>query len=206
MKTSTFQRPVLAVGIAAALTLAAGSLPAQDATGAQSTIASQAAPQLSPVAGQVLQLFKANVGEATIVAFVENSQGDCALDAAQIIYLKQQGVSDNVINAMIKHGNRPGANPPVVTKAVTRTYSIARSPKGASQATAESPTNCTVTTTATVAPAPVYYYPYPYYPYYYPYYDYWWPPVGISFGWGGRWGGGWHGGGSSGGWHGGGHR
>jgi hypothetical protein len=190
MKTSTFQRPILAVGIAAALTLAAGSLLAQDATGAQNTVASQAAPQLSSVAGQVLQLSNANVGEATIIAFVENSQGDCALDAAQIVYLKQRGVSDNVLNAMIKHGNRPGAKLPVATETVTRTYSIARSPKGASQATSESPTNCTVATTATVAPAPFYYYPYSYYPYY----GYWWPPVAISFGWGGRWGGGWHGG------------
>jgi hypothetical protein len=195
MKTSIFQRPILAVGIATALILAAGTLPAQNTTGGQNTVASQTVPQLSSVAAQVLQLSKANVGEATIIAFVQNSQGDCALDAAQIIYLKQQGVSENVINAMIKRGNRPVANPPVATKTVTRTYTIARSPKGASEATSESPTNCTVTTIATVQPAPVYYYPYPYYPYYYyPYYGYWWPPVSFSFGWGGRWGGGWHGG------------
>ena len=196
MKTSIFQRPFLAVGIATALILAAGTLPAQNTTGGQNTVASQTVPQLSSVAAQVLQLSKANVGEATIIAFVQNSQGDCALDAAQIIYLKQQGVSENVINAMIKRGNRPGANLPVATKTVTRTYTIARSPKGASEATSESPTNCTVTTIATVQPAPVYYYPYPSYPYYYyPYYGYWWPPVSVSFGWGGRWGGGWHHGG-----------
>ena len=195
MKTRIFQRPFLAVGIAAALTLAAGRLPAQDVTGGQNTVASQTAPQLSSVAAQVLQLSKANVGEGTMIAFVQNSQGDCALDAAQIIYLKQQGVSENVINAMIKRGNRPGANPPVATKAMTWTYTIARSPKGASEVTSESPTNYTVTATTPVQPAPVYYYAYPSYPYYYyPYYGYWWPPVSFSFGWGGHWGGGWHGG------------
>jgi hypothetical protein len=193
MKTRIFQRPFLAVGIATALTLAAGNLPAQDATGGQNPVASQAAPQLSSVAAQVLQLSKAKVGEDIIIAFVQNSQGDCALDAARIIYLKQQGVSENVINAMIKQGNRPGASLPVATKTVTRTYTIARSPKGASEATSETPTNYAVTTTTTVQPAPVYYYPYPYYPYYYyPYYGYWWPPVAFSFGWGGHWGGGWH--------------
>jgi hypothetical protein len=194
MKTTIFQRRFLAVGIAVALTLAAESLSAQDATGGQNTIASQAAPQLSSVAAQVLQLSQAHVGEDTIIAFVQNSQGDCALNAAQIIYLKQQGVSENVISAMIKRGNRPGANLPVATETVTRTYTIARSPKGASEATSESPTNCTVMMTATVQPAPVYYYPYPAYPYYYyPYYGYWWPPVSFSFGWGGYWGRGWHG-------------
>jgi len=194
MKTSIFQRPFLAVGIAAALTLAAVNLQAQDATGGQNAVASQTVPQLSAVTAQVLQLSKANIGEGTIISFVQNSQGDCALDAAQIIYLKQQGVAENVINAMIKQGNRPAASPPVATKTVTRTYTIARSPKGASEAASESLTNYAVTTVTTVQPAPVYYYPYPAYPYYYPYYGYWWPPVAISFGWGGRWGGGWHGG------------
>ncbi len=197
MKTRNFQSPFLAVGIAAALTLAVGSVPAQDSTSAQNPGTSQAVPKLSSVVSQVIQLSKANIGEDTIITFVQNSGNSYSLDAAQIIYLKQQGVSANIINAMIKHFNWPGASTPVATlpnsPASYRSYTIAQSPKGAS-ISPNSQTNYITTQPAitTVQTAPTYYY-YPYYPYYYPYYGYVWPPVGLSFGFGWR-GGGFHGG------------
>jgi len=197
MKTRNFQSPLLAAGIVAALTLAVGIAPAQDSTKAQNPGMSQAAPKLSDVVSQVIQLSKANVGEGTIITFIQNSGNNHTLDAAQIIYLNQQGVSPDVVNAMIKQFNWPGngtpvANPPVF-QASYASYTIAQSPKAA----ANSPnlqTNYVMIPPATtpVQIAPAYYYPYPppYYPYYY---GYGWPPVSLSFGFGWR-GGGWHGG------------
>ena len=219
MKTRNSQSPFLAVGLAAALTLAVGSALAQDSNSAQNPGTSQAAPELSSVASQVIQLSRANIGEDTIITFVQNSGNGYSLDAAQIIYLKQQGVSANVINAMIKQFNRPVGSTPVVTppnsqvsyRQVTpqseatlvatppnsqvsyRSYTIAQSPKGAATSP-NSQTNCIMMqpVVTTVQTAPTYYY-YPYYPYYYPYYGYVWPPVALSFGFG--WGGGgFHGG------------
>ena len=207
MKTRIFKSPFLAVGLAAALTLGVGSAPAQDSAKNENPAASQAAPQLSFVVSQVVQLSKANIGEDTIITFVQNSGNNYSLDAAQIIYLKQQGVSANVINAMIKQFNSPGAGTPVV----------AQSSSQASYATTEPPTTTVQTAPAYVPDSTVYvpntqaynyygyYYPYyPYYPYYYGYYGYGWPAVSFSFGWGGHWGGGYYGGGH-GGYYGGGH-
>jgi len=50
---------------------------------------------------QVLQLARAKVNDGTIIAFVQNSSGGFSLSADQIIYLKQQGISDAILNAML---------------------------------------------------------------------------------------------------------
>jgi len=195
MKTRNIQSPFLAAGLAIALPLAAESALAQDFNSVQNPGTSQAAPELSSVVSQVIQLSRANIGEDTIITFVQNSGNGYSLDAAQIIYLKQQGVSANVINAMIKQFNRPGGSTPVASppnsQVSYRTYTIAQSPKGAATSP-NSQTNYIMTqpVITTVQTAPTYYY-YPY-PYYYPYYGYAWPPVALSFGFG--WGGGFHGG------------
>ena len=90
MKTRNSQSPFLAVGLAAALTLAVGSALAQDSNSAQNPGTSQAAPELSSVVSQVIQLSRANIGEDTIITFVQNSGNSYSLDAAQIIYLNSR--------------------------------------------------------------------------------------------------------------------
>jgi hypothetical protein len=171
-------------------------------------------PYLSPATSQVLQLTQAKVSDSTIIAYVQNSSTMYGLNADQIIYLKQQGVSDGVLNAMLNQSSRVAASIAAQTP-----------PSNYGQPTPPDQSSTAVVQPTTAAPSSVYvvpdsqtanynawasqYYSYPIYysyPYYYPYY-YW--PVTFSFyygyhggyyrpwyGWhGGYWnGGGWHGG------------
>lgn len=188
MKTKTVQCALLAVGLVAALTFEAGSIQAQDSNKSENLGTSQTAPQLSSVVAQVVQLSKANVGEETIISFVNNSENNDNLDATQIIYLKQQGVSDNVVNSLIKRqsARTPAASVAPALATYTNIYTVAQSPKAAASSP-NTQTNYAVMqpVTAIYETAPPYYYPYYYYPY-----GYYWPPVALSF----RFGGGWHGG------------
>jgi hypothetical protein len=207
MKIRTASGLFLALSITAVLALAARNVAAQDSA----TSAAQTAPvPLSYGVSQIIQLSQANVSEGTIVNYIHNSGSSYGLDANQIVYLKQQGVSDTVINTMLNQP-RPAAPP-------------------ASYATADSaPTAIVVAQPAAYAPAPastVYvipdtqtynYYGYGYRPYgsryYYAgyspvYYGGCYPGLSFSIGFGGgHHGGAYHvawGGGSRGGYHGGG--
>jgi hypothetical protein len=232
MKTRNF--PTLSLTIAAfILALAMGNVLAQDSTAsttasaAQSTAATQPVPQLSYGVPEVLQLSQAKVGDSVIVSYIQNSGNNYGLNAAQIIYLRQQGVSDTVINTMLNQRSQ---------SAQTATTSASDNSAAYSSQTSTATAQPTVTSVQTVPTSTVYVVPDtqtyyynnwlysrgPYYGYS-PYYGYCWPypAVSVSFGWGGYWGGyrggwhvdrdnfhgGWHGGGgwhSSGGWHGGG--
>jgi hypothetical protein len=184
---------VLAVGV---LVCGAISVTAQDA----------ATPPLAYGVPQILQLSQANVGNDTIIAYIKNSGTSYGLNADQIIYLKQQGLSDGVITAMLNQPKAGVAMPAPATPAPQPAAAPA-------VATVPTPTPAPTVTYVQSAPATTYYYQ-PYQPYYYPaYYPAYsvYPAVSLSFGWG--WGGGgyyhggyyggWHGGGY-GGWHGGG--
>ena len=100
------------------LTLLAANAVAQDSstsTTATATTplltgaASQPAPQLSYGVPQVVQLAHANVGEDVIVNYIQNSGNAYGLDANQILYLKQQGVSDRIFNTMLNQRSRLAA-------------------------------------------------------------------------------------------------
>lgn len=212
MKTGKFQSSLLAVAAFTALAFPAGNLVAQNSTAAtaQPASASQPAPQLSYGVPQVLQLVQAKVSDSIIVSYIQNSGTIYSLTAGEIIYLKQQGVSDAALNAMLnQRSHLTGSTEPATTTASAPTPSA---PAASDQ---------TYTTAAPAAPAvtyvqqaaqpstvyvipnsPTYYYSSPYY---YPYYGgyYGWPALSFSFGWGGYYGGGYHGG-YYGGWHGGG--
>jgi hypothetical protein len=193
MKTRNFQKPLLAA--IAGLALLAGNILAQDSTAANPTAAAvQSAPQLSYGVPQVLQLSQAKVSDGTIVTYIQNSGTIYALDANQIVYLKQQGVSDTVLNTMLNQRQN-------VANSAAQT-----APPPASAQTPNAVAQPTVTY-STVPSSSVYVIPdtqtyrydaYYYQPYSYPYYGYYgwsYPAVSLSFGFGGRWGGG------HGGWH-----
>jgi hypothetical protein len=188
MKTTNFQNRFLAAGVVAVLVLAVETAPAQNSTKTPNLVASQTEPAMSSAVSQVIQLSKANIGEKTIVAFVQNSQCSYGLDAAQIIYLKQQGVAESVINAMISQRASSVSGIPAATASTAppsyRSYTIAQSPKAAAN-WPNTQTNYVATQPVMVQTVPT---DYP--NYYYPYYGYYWPPVAFSFGFGG----GWHGG------------
>jgi hypothetical protein len=233
MNTNNFPKylTILAIASLSALSLSAGAQQTAVSTAAPPTVSSSPT-QLPYGVAQILQLSQAKVGDDTIVAYVRNSGNSYGLDANQIIYLRQQGVSDPVITAML---NQPKAGVMAASEPPPSAPPTA-SPADQTQATVASSGGSTAAyvSTATVAPTvtyvqsvPTYYSSYPYYygGYGYPYYGYgYYPGVSISLGYGGwygggyryygggwggggyHYGGGWHGGGgwSGGGWHGGG--
>jgi uncharacterized membrane protein YgcG len=212
MKTQSFQKTLLATA-AVMLAILTGNAVAQDSTTsnvAQPAAASQSAPpQLSYGVLQVLQLAQAKVGDDTIVAYIQNSRTIYILDASQIVYLRQQGVSDRVVTAMLNQ--RKNVTASAAQTAAPQNYSSDASGTQTSTAVAQP----TVTYVQTVPTSSAYVIPdtqtynydaYYYQPYYYPYYAWPYPAVSLSFGFGNRWGGGWHGSGfHGGGFHSGGH-
>ena len=192
MKTNHWQK-MLAVLALASLALSASTTLAQNSTAtttAQPAAVNVPVPQLSGGVSQIMQLAQAKVSDDTIIAYVKNSGNSYGLDANQIIYLRQQGISDAVITTML---NQPRLAMGVATPTTPAPQPVASTAYSGPVSTAT--VAPTVTYVQTV-PDTTYYYQ----PYYYPAYG-WYPPVSFSFGWGG----GWHGGGHGGGWHGGGH-
>jgi uncharacterized membrane protein YgcG len=217
MKIQNLQSSFLAIAAAAALAFTAGNVAAQDSTAATTAqpAASQPAPQLSYGVPQVLQLVQAKVGDGVIVSYIQNSGTIYSLNAGEIVYLKQQGVSDNVLNAMLGQRSRlTGSTEPATTTtspttASNQTYAPATPAPAVNYVqTAPASTVYIIPDTQTYQYDAWYYGGYPYYGY--PYYGYYgWPAVSLSFGWGGYYGGyhgGYHGGyrGGGGGYHGGG--
>jgi hypothetical protein len=195
MKTNHWQK-MLAVLAVAGLALSASTTLAQNLTAtttAQPAAVNAPVPQLSGGVPQILQLAQAKVSDDTIIAYVKNSGNSYGLDANQIIYLRQQGISDAVITTML---NQPRPAVAVATPTTPAPQPVASTAYSGPVSTAT--VAPTVTYVQTVPDTTYYYQPY-YQPYYYPAYG-WYPPVSFSFGWGGGWGGGGHGGG----WHGGG--
>ena len=216
MKTKYFQNSLLAIATVTALAFTAGNVAAQDSTAApaQPAAASQPAPQLSYGVPQVLQLVQAKVSDGIIVNYIQNSGTIYSLNAGEIVYLKQQGVSDTVLNAMLNQRSRltgstePATSTASSTTASDQTYATAAPAVTYVQQTVPSSTVYIIPDTQTYQYDAWYYGGYPYYSYpaygYYGYYGY--PAVSFSFGfgnhWGGYHGGGFHGGGfSGGGWH-----
>jgi hypothetical protein len=200
MKTNHWQK-MLAVLALAGLALSASTTLAQNSTAnttAQPVAVNAPVPQLSGGVSQIMQLVQAKVSDDTIIAYVKNSGNSYGLDANQIIYLRQQGISDAVITTML---NQPRPAVAVATPTTPAPQPVASTAYSGPVSTA---TVAPMVTYVQTVPDTTYYYQPDYQPYYYPAYA-WYPPVSFSFGWGGGWrGGGWGGGGHGGGWHGGG--
>ncbi len=172
-----------------------------------------AAPAMMPAVAEIVRLVQAKVSDDTILAYIRYAPRNYALDADEILYLKQQGVSEAVIMAMM-----------IPSAPSTAPMSTATVPLPTTPAPAPVPVS---TDTGAGYDAPTYYYN-DYAPDYYPIYGgyYGWPNTVIFYGgrwhhwgnWGGWRGGagghggpgiwrgtasaGWHGNINSGGWHG----
>jgi uncharacterized membrane protein YgcG len=173
---------------------------------------------LSYGVSQIVQLSQAKVSDDTIVNYIRNSGSSYGMDASQIIYLKQQGVSDGVINTMLNQPRQTAqAAPPPAYSAASSTATVVAQPAVTYVQTA--PAYVPASTVYVIPNTQAYQYYNNYYPTYgyYPYYGGWcYPAVSFSFGFGGGyhggyyrggWGGGYHGGyyhGGGGGYHGGG--
>jgi uncharacterized membrane protein YgcG len=205
MKIQGFHTTGLALAAAGVMALSTANLFAQTTAPApgdtSSAGATTAGLEVTPAMSQVLQLAQAKISDSTIIAYVQNSGTVYGMNASQIVYLKQQGVSESVINAMLNQRTALAAAPqPPMPPENTAQYSTP------DNTTVAQPTTPAPSTAYIVPDTQTYYYNSWAYPYYYPYYS-WYYPVGIYWGWhGGYYGGyygGWHGG-YGGGWHGGG--
>jgi uncharacterized membrane protein YgcG len=202
MKTFNFQKSFLAIITAAGLALSTLTVVAENSS-------ADAAPPLAYGVPQILQLAQAKVPDDTIIAYIHSSGNSYGLNADQIIYLRQQGISDNVLNVMLTQP-KPASFPLPATPASVNPYP-AQTPVVYPQ---PAPTYDQPVYSPSVYVMPnnqIYYYSsyypfcYPnyYYPYCYPYYRYpyarHYSSASVSF----RYGGGFHGGSYGGGYHGG---
>lgn len=169
---------------AAGLAWSASTAVAQDSSApniVQPTAVNAPVPQLSYGVAQIVKLAQAKISDNTIVAYIKNSGNSYRLNADQIIYLRQQGVSEAVITTML---NQPRPRVVVATPTTPAPQPVASTAYGGQVPTA---TVAPPVTYVQTEPDTIYYYQ----PYYYPAYV-WYPPVTFSFGRGGGWGG-WHG-------------
>lgn len=221
MKMNFFGRVAALIAVAS-LIFSASWAGAQEASATATAAVSASAPATSPpqldyAASQILQLAQAKVGDDTIVAYIKNSGNGYRLDADQIIYLQQQGLSTPVINAMLSQPKpgvlayaAPAAPAPGMDTAPASQATDDSQPAGSTSIVGPAVTAIDPTAAAIYSSPyyPPYYYPYYSYPYAYPAYGYYgfYPGVSVSIGVGGWRGGGSHGGFYGGGFHGGGFR
>lgn len=164
-----------------------------------------AASPLPPAATQVVKLEQAKVSDNTIITYINTSGSSYGLDAGQIIYLKQQGVSDAVLNAMLTQPKytAPATSAPEANMADVADTADQQTPPP-SIVTTLPDDSASIIPPASPAPsvtyvpsAPTYYYSPSYYPYCASYNPViYFPRVSFGWGWyggGWRWGGGWHG-------------
>lgn len=193
-----FQNPKNGAAIAGALAglLACSlSVTAQTNVSTQTPAATEAAAspvkpsQLPYGVADVLKLAHAKIGDNTIIAFVQSSRSQYGLGASEILYLKDQGVSEPVIAAMLRNGK----NSAPTTAAPAAVSTVTDNPPA--PATYAPPAQTYVQNVPAQAPAstvyvirnlpPTYVYSDYYYPAYNGCYGAFFPPVSFSFGWGG---------------------
>ena len=128
----------------------------------------------------VLKLNQAKINDNTIIAYVQNSGITYHLDASQIISLRDQGLSDGVITAMLSGPTTTPGMPNAQPNDQTPDMNPPPPPQ----------VNSTGDTTSGSQPTVIYVNSTPVY--YYPAWSYsWWWPVGVTWGWA-WWGGCWH--------------
>lgn len=150
--------------------------------------------QLSASAQDILKLSRAKVSEDVIIAFVQGHSRHFDLTASEIVHLRENGVSDRVLAAMVNQQPPVPApqSPPQPAAPVT-----AASVSAAQDAAGNTP--APAATVYVVPPSA----PYSYAPY--PYYGYSYPAVSVGFAFGTGWGYGHYGGCYRGGYYYGGH-
>jgi hypothetical protein len=176
--------------------------------------------QLSSGVAEILKLGRAQVGDDVIIAFIRSSGTTYRLSASEVLYLRAQGVSDQVVTAMLNTQQNVAT---IVTQPAPQTAPTESTTVWANSSAQPAPVTTQFAPTYQAAtpvyaqPSPVYAYPATSYGYYGSSPYYWGYPAlsfGLGFGlgyYGGYHGGGYYGGGyhggvyHGGGYHGGGH-
>jgi hypothetical protein len=200
MSNSSFSTRFLAVSAAALLVSLSGW--AQATTPEE--IATAPAPASTPAklpygVEDVLKLSRAKVNEDVILSFVHNSGTIYNLSPTDIVYLKEHGVSDRVLNEMLTQRDRvPRIAAPTPTAEEANAAAEASSTANPQPAPVyDQPPAQTQPAPSASGPSSIYVIPYPtparpyYYGYYYPYYGpYYYGYYGPAFRYG--YGHGWH--------------
>jgi len=192
-------------GLVAAELNATVSGPAPIPSG-QVSVSTQDSAPLPYGAAEVVKLARAQVSEDVIISYVQNSGSTYSLSSDDIVRLRNEGVSDRVINTILTHHNKtmealPRASVPPPEYA-DNAGSAAPQQAAVQAPLAPSSSSYVIPYPAATAAYYGYYRPYYYSPYYYgssyygyPYYGYYGgPAVSFRFGFGGGHGGSWHGG------------
>jgi uncharacterized membrane protein YgcG len=191
------------------------SAPASAEAAAPAPVSETRPVQLSPGVQDILKLGRAHVGDEAITAFISNSGRTYHLSVSEILYLREQGVSDQVVTAMLNSRQnaaatvaQPAPQPAPTGPTADWVNSSPQPAPAAPQPAAQFAPTYVEAAPVYTQPSPVYVYPAPSYGYYDPWPYYWgYPSLSIGFGFGGGHYGGYHGGGfHGGGFHGGGHR
>ncbi len=88
----------------AALVFCGGMVQAQ-VPGGSAPAPAVAVPQVSPAAAEVVKLASSGVGDEVVMAYIRNSPAVFDLSADQLLYLKDVGLSSQVVTAMLDHDN-----------------------------------------------------------------------------------------------------
>lgn len=207
MKTSGLQRASLTFVAAIVMAFATTTIFAQDTNAfgqydmpagaptetppAPVAAATASSTPLSPADMQILQLAQAKIGDSTIIAYIQNSGTVYGLDASQIVYLKQQGVSETVISAMLNQPMAVAAAAAAVAQQQQQQQTLLPDNQAvvANQQTVQQPSTPPPSTLYIVPDSQTYNYNNWASSYYYPGYPYYtiYAPVGVY------WGRGWHG-------------
>jgi len=141
--------------------------------------------QLSHGAEDILKLSRAKVGDDVIVSFIRGRNRRFDLTASEIVQLRNEGVSDRVLAAMVNQQSPAGPVPqsPPQPAAPATAVSASAAQDTAGNAPAPPATVFVVPTSAPYSDAP--------YPYYY---GYSYPAVSVGFAFGTGWGYGYYGG------------
>src|ERR1035441_1011147 len=119
MKTNHWLKTVAVTVVTGLVSLGAPVL-AQDSSVANipsTATVNSTAPRLAYGAQEILRLGQADVGDDMMIAYIKNSANGYSLNPEQILYLRQQGVSDLVITTMLNQpmtGLSEDAAPPPV--------------------------------------------------------------------------------------------
>ncbi len=217
MKTQSAFRSFQVLAVAGLLAASAQFATAQIAVAnnpSAPTADQSATVQVSAGTAEILKLSAAHVGDDAIVAYIGTSGNSFTLGVNDIIYLKNQGVSDRVITAMLNQSKHTVDVTVQTAPATTTTAPAVQAPASvyanapgtqyqyapvaqqtAYAQTAPATTYVVPSTTYASYPASYYYSSYPYaYGYGYPYYGGYCSSglsVGIGIGFGGGYCGGW---------------
>jgi len=174
--------------------------PSEQAVESTSSGSAVTQPKLPYGVDEVLKLTRARISDDVVVNYIDNSGTIYSLSSSDIVYLRQEGVTDRVINAMLDQRKKladASQSQAAAVQAPTAPTTAPAAPQD--PAATANPAPVYVQAPAQPAPSTVYVIPYAatspyYYPPYYGYYGpYWGPSISVGIGFGGYWHGGYHG-------------